>query len=85
MIPVHAVILSQISLQILWSRNRDLKTTHNTFGVCFMHFSTFFDNLSQTAVYKKKMYSKYFNKKRMIILGLKNREIVAVVHQVRFI
>lgn len=51
-----------------------------------MHFSTFFDNLSQTAFYKKKkMYSKYFNKKRMIILGLKNREIVAVVHQVRFI
>ena len=50
-----------------------------------MHFSTFFDNLSQTAVYKKKTYSKYFNKKRMIILGLKNREIVAVVHQVRFI
>lgn len=34
---------------------------------------------------KKKMYSKYFNKKRMIILGLKKREIVAVVHQVRFI
>lgn len=50
-----------------------------------MHFSTFFDNLSQTAVYEKKMYSKYFNKKRMIILGLKKREIVAVVHQVRFI
>ena len=50
-----------------------------------MHFSTFFDNLSQTAVYKKKMYAKYFNKKRMIILGLKKREIVAVVRQVRFI
>ena len=45
-----------------------------------MHFSTFFDNLSQTAVYKKKMYSKYLNKKHMIILGLKKREIVAVVH-----
>ena len=51
-----------------------------------MHFSTFFDNISQTAVYKKKkMYSQYFNKKCMIILGLKKREIVAVVRQVRFI